>query len=128
MDKGSNHTIMSDNYNELNTGIDTFNWRNGHDYTSNWSGTISIAANSVTKFSKIFGKITHKSATAPTWGETVCKITYTGNSVPLMVYSNRGQVYNAFVLSGTGEIKVYGSDKQYMVHSGEEFTFCTYIT
>lgn len=75
--------------------------------------------------SKIFGTIIHKTDKAPLWGELVATIDIpVKNQVitPIITVSNRGQVYNAFVL-WNDTIKVYGYDKSNLTTLDERFTF-----
>ena len=43
--------------------------------------------------------------------------------MPFAVYSTRGQVYNALVLTADGKIRVYGSDKSKLTNANERLEF-----
>ena len=110
---------------ELNTGLADYKNTNIAAWGSNWQGGVTCSINYSTSIRKLFGRITHKVATAPEWGEVVgtlegITLSY---AVPFAVYSTRGQVYNAFVLTTDGKIKVYGSDKSKLTNLNEQLEF-----
>ncbi len=109
----------------LNTSLADYKNTNIADWGSNWQGGVTCSINYSTSIRKLFGRITHKVATAPEWGEVVgilegITLSY---AVPFAVYSTRGQVYNAFVLTTDGKIKVYGSDKSKLTNVNEQLEF-----
>ena len=112
--------------NELNTGIADYKNTNLANWTANWQGGVTYTVNSNTGIRKLFGTITHKVAKAPEWGEIVGALPgVTFNyAIPFQVYSTRGQVYNALVLTTAGEIRAYGSDKSKLINANERLEFC----
>lgn len=110
----------------LNTGLDDYRSTNLTGWEAAWQGGVTYAVNTTLGIRKLFGNITHKTATTPEWGEVVgtlqgVSLTY---AMPFLVYSTRGQVYNAFVLTADGKIRVYGSDKSKLTNAGERLEFC----
>lgn len=94
-------------------------------WTANWQGGVTYSVNNNTGIRKLFGTITHKVATAPEWGEivgTLPGVTF-NYAIPFQVYSTRGQVYNALVLTTAGEIRAYGSDKSKLINANERLEF-----
>lgn len=111
---------------ELNTSLHDYRSTNLTGWEAAWQGGVTYAVNTTLGIRKLFGNITHKTATTPEWGEVVgtlqgVSLTY---AMPFLVYSTRGQVYNAFVLTADGKIRVYGSDKSKLTNAGERLEFC----
>lgn len=124
--KNGKETNVQAELDAVNTGIADYKNTNLANWTANWQGGVTYTVNSNTGIRKLFGTITHKVTTVPEWGEVVgslpgIRLSYV---LPFAVYSTRGQVYNALVLTAAGEIRVYGSDKSKLVNANERLEFC----
>lgn len=94
-------------------------------FAENWSGVVSNVQVGEVRF--IFGTISHNSDTPPEWGELVCTLPdyynkYCKYWTPVSAFQTSGYTIDAFVISTTGEVRVYSPDYEQIKRSEYHIT------
>lgn len=116
--------VLMDKANQLSSDI-TPNSIGNAIFAENWSGVVSNVQVGEVRF--IFGTISHNSDTPPEWGELVCTLPdyynkYCKYWTPVSAFQTSGYTIDAFVISTTGEVRVYSPDYEQIKRSEYHIT------